>query len=62
LAELPAKLEALEAEQVALAAEIADPVFYTRDRNEVAAKLARLPTLEAELEFAFKRWAELEGG
>jgi ABC transport system ATP-binding/permease protein len=60
LAELPARLEALESEQAALTAEIADPGFYSSDRERVAVKLARLPKIELEMETAFKRWAELE--
>jgi ABC transport system ATP-binding/permease protein len=60
LAELPARLEALESEQAALTAEIADPEFYSRDREQVSIKLARLPKIELEMETAFKRWAELE--
>jgi ABC transport system ATP-binding/permease protein len=62
LAELPARLEALEANQAALTAQIADPTFYSRDKTEITAALGRLKKIEVEMEAAFRRWTELEQG
>jgi ABC transport system ATP-binding/permease protein len=61
LAALPAQLEALEQRKLQLAAEAADPAFYSRPHAQVAASLAALSRLDAEIEAAFARWAELEG-
>jgi ABC transport system ATP-binding/permease protein len=57
---LPARLEALDADKAALQAQIADPGFYSRPHTEVSASLARLASLEAEIETAFARWSVLE--
>ena len=57
---LPERIAACEAEQAALTALINDPAFYTRDRAEVAARLAELERLTGEIEAAYSRWAELE--
>jgi ATP-binding cassette subfamily F protein uup len=61
LAELPARLEQLEARKAELTAESVDPSFYSRPHAEVAAKLQALSTVDADIEAAFTRWAELEG-
>jgi ATP-binding cassette subfamily F protein uup len=61
LAELPSKLESLEQQRAALAARAADPAFYAQPHAEVAASLAELAELDARIEAAFTRWAELEG-
>ena len=61
LAELPARIEALEALQRELAAEISRPEFYKRDASEQASVQARLAALPAELERAYARWEDLEG-
>ncbi len=58
---LTAKLEKLEAEKATLAARIADPAFYTQDAAKMKAELARAAAVEAEIDTAFTRWAELEG-
>ena len=60
LAELPQKIESLEAEQHRLSAAMAEPAFYQRDSNEIALAVQRLKDLEAELAAAYKRWEELE--
>jgi ATP-binding cassette subfamily F protein uup len=57
---LPAKLEQLEQRKARLTAETADASFYSRPHAEVAARLQELTTLEAQIEAAFTRWAELE--
>jgi ATP-binding cassette subfamily F protein uup len=61
LAELPARLEALEKQKSELTAEAADPGFYKRPHDEIAARLEQLAELDRNIEAAFTRWAELEG-
>jgi ABC transport system ATP-binding/permease protein len=58
---LPARIEALEAEQQQVHARLADPVLYQREPQEVARCKARLDALEGEIEAAMARWEELEG-
>ena len=60
LAELPTRLEALEKQKAELSAAINDPGFYSRPRAEVTASLEKLAELDAAIETAFSRWAELE--
>ena len=60
LAELPARIDALEARQAALEAETDAPAFYAGDRAAVAATLAELAEVQAALEAAVERWAALE--
>ncbi|MFA7523297.1 MAG: ATP-binding cassette domain-containing protein [Halothiobacillaceae bacterium] len=59
---LPARIEALEAEQAKLQTVISDPAFYQSDPTEIERELARLTELEQETEQAVERWMELEGG
>ncbi len=56
---LPARIEALEAEQKVLQAQLADPATYTRDPQAVPALHARHEALEAELMQALERWEAL---
>jgi len=58
---LPARIEALEAEQQVLEAELTAPGFYQRDHREVARVTETLARVQADLEAAFERWAALEG-
>ncbi|MEQ8264535.1 ATP-binding cassette domain-containing protein [Pseudohaliea sp.] len=60
LAELPARIEALEARQAELEAMTAAPDFYQGDAAAVQATLAEFSDLQATLEAAVERWAELE--
>ncbi len=62
LAELPARIEALEAEQETLHARLADPALYqTADAAAlVGAARAREAALAAELAAAYGRWEALE--
>ncbi|MFP4307335.1 MAG: ATP-binding cassette domain-containing protein [Desulfococcaceae bacterium] len=60
LAALPARIEALEAEQAELHRRMADPEFYKEAGNAVAETTRRLEALEAELETAYGRWEALE--
>ncbi len=58
---LPARLEALEAEQESLAAKLADPGTYTERTVDVAALNKRHDEIDAELTALLARWEELEG-
>jgi ATP-binding cassette subfamily F protein uup len=57
---LPARIEALEAEQARLEAEVSSPDFYQKPAAEMHAVLARLEALPAELEASLRRWDELD--
>ncbi len=60
LAELPAHLEALEADQTRIGEQLADPMTY-KEHPEKAAELGNeLKTTEAAIEAAYARWEELE--
>jgi ATP-binding cassette subfamily F protein uup len=53
---LPGRIEALEAEQAALAARLADPALYAKDLQSVPALQARHADIDAELLQALERW------
>ena len=57
---LPAKIESLENEIAAFEEEVAAPNFYQQDSETVQARLQALADLQAALEEAFERWAELD--
>jgi ATP-binding cassette subfamily F protein uup len=57
---LPGRIETLELAQSELEAIAADPTFYQQDREITDKVLADLLTVQAELEAAIERWAELE--
>ncbi len=57
---LPAKIEALETEQAALEAAMADPAFFNQSPEEVNTKMAELKTISEALDAALERWAELD--
>ena len=57
---LPARIDALEAEQALLGAKMADPVFYQQERSAAAAVHVRLDELERQHAVAQARWEELE--
>ena len=57
---LPDEIERLENEVAASEAEIVEPDFYRRSREEVEGTLRRLEELRARLDAAVERWAELE--
>jgi ATP-binding cassette subfamily F protein uup len=61
LANLPGRIEALEAEQHDLSVRMADPAFYQRESAEITRDVDRLKALEEELAQAYQRWEELEG-
>lgn len=56
---LPAHIEALEAEQATLRAELADTSIYQRDAQRAAALHTRDAEIEDELMQALERWEEL---
>ena len=60
LAQLPEKIQLLEAEQSALQTAVSDPELFRRDKDQGAASLQRLQALAAELETAYARWDALE--
>ena len=57
---LPAKLEAVEAEQKELAARLADPALYQDRTVDLRALNARHEALDAEMLALLARWEELE--
>jgi len=60
LAELPGKIEAWEAEQQRLHAEMSAPAFYQQNSATIAEATKRLEKLQAELTAAYLRWESLE--
>ncbi|MDO9301654.1 MAG: hypothetical protein Q7T89_09735, partial [Anaerolineales bacterium] len=60
LAELPQRIEKLEADVHALAAAIADPSFYQQDSAEIMRVVNQLKEMQDELAQAYHRWEELE--
>ncbi len=59
LAGLPQRIEALEAEQRALASAMSGAAFYQRDPAAITADVERLKVLETTLAEAYARWDEL---
>jgi ATP-binding cassette subfamily F protein uup len=57
---LPDRIGALEAEQAALNARLADPALYRGDPEELRTMKARLAALDEEIAQAMLRWEELE--
>src|ERR1700720_2525981 len=60
LAQLPEKIQRLEAEQAQLSARISDPAAFQRNKDDGNIALQRLQALAAELETAYSRWDTLE--
>ncbi|ACO77632.1 ABC transporter, ATP binding component [Azotobacter vinelandii CA] len=57
---IPGQIDALEAELAELQERIADPAFYQQPAAQTAPLLARLESLQQELDRLLERWAELE--
>jgi ATP-binding cassette subfamily F protein uup len=57
---LPPQIEAIEAEQKSLYAQMADPQFYREAGKEISRARTRLDELGQALEAAYARWQELE--
>jgi ATP-binding cassette subfamily F protein uup len=60
LEQLPARIEALEAEEQRLHTAIAAPEFYKEPREVITQALARVEQLKGELLDAYARWDELD--
>jgi ATP-binding cassette subfamily F protein uup len=60
LAACPERIEALEAEQERLHAQLTDPELFRRDPTAFRTIMERLTALEADLPAAYARWEELE--
>ena len=60
LAQLPEKIQRLEAEQAQLNALISEPAAFRRNPDESNLALQRLQALAAELETAYSRWDTLD--
>ena len=58
--DLPPKIEALESEQKELFAILSDPLFYKKEKDEIAGIKSDLDRVEREIETAYRRWEELE--
>ncbi len=58
---LPKLIEQLEAEQETLHNTMADPAFYQKPKDEIAAATARAEEIPQKLDAAFERWEALEG-
>lgn len=59
LEQLPAKIEALEAEQHQIQATMADPAFYKQSKEDITEMHNRLAALENSIAAAYARWEEL---
>jgi ATP-binding cassette subfamily F protein uup len=60
LAELPQRIEKLEADVHALAVAMADPAFYQQDSSEITRVVNQLKEMQDELAQAYHRWEELD--
>ena len=60
LEELPARIAALEVEQAALQARLADPTFYQGPPEAAREVQQRLAGVDAEIDAALARWEALE--
>ena len=60
LEQLPARIDALEAELAGLGAAMSEPGFYQRDPAQVAAHTRQLAQAQEALDQAYARWAELD--
>ena len=60
LGSLPATIEKLETEQTRLEKQMSEPGFYQSDHEKIRQVTAELAQVQAQMEAAFSRWAELE--
>jgi ATP-binding cassette subfamily F protein uup len=60
LAELPQRIEKLEADIHSLTVEMAAPAFYQPDSAEITRVVNQLKEMQDELTQAYHRWEELE--
>ena len=57
---MPARIQALEAEQAQIGARLADPALYSKAPEDIAQLQKRYAGIEAELTACLSRWEELE--
>jgi ABC transport system ATP-binding/permease protein len=57
---LPGRIEALEQELRGLNEAVADPAFYKKSADVIAATLARLESVQQDLHVVYARWDELD--
>ena len=57
---LPARIEALEAEQARLETAVAGADFYKEPASTITTTLERIETVRAELDHVYRRWDELD--
>jgi len=60
LAELPRRIDTLEAKQKELFETMSDPSFYTSPKEEMARAKAQLKQIEHDIASAYSRWEELD--
>jgi ATP-binding cassette subfamily F protein uup len=60
LEQLPARIAALETEQIALDARVASVEFYKEPAATIAGDLSRVEQIRVELEAIYRRWDELD--
>jgi ATP-binding cassette subfamily F protein uup len=60
LAELPHRIESLEADVYALTTAMADASFYQQDNAEITSAVDKLNQIHNELAQAYRRWEELD--
>jgi ATP-binding cassette subfamily F protein uup len=60
LSTLPERLQRLEAEKQQIESQLADGELYREGREALPQQLARLATVNAEIEGGYARWSELE--
>jgi len=58
---LPGHIDALEQQQQALESTMSEPDFYQQGHTRIKEVTDQLAAIQADLEAAFERWAELEG-
>ena len=61
LEQLPARIERLESDIAARSEAMNDPAFYQQDSTAIVQANETLAKLQAELDTAYARWAELDG-
>jgi ABC transport system ATP-binding/permease protein len=57
---IPGRIEALEREQTALSARLADPELYRQQGDQIKVLQSRIAQIDDELSACLTRWAELE--
>ena len=62
LDELPQRIAALEAQLTGFTARMAEPGYFQRDAAAVTADNVAMAAAQADLDAAYARWEELEGG